>query len=318
MRVKSKPGFHAWVDIVRIFNIPIPLAGILVGACAADACFPSMWPMLTIAAVLGCAATQCFNDFEDRVVDHSNAPFRPIPSGRLEAQQVLVVGHLLMLAWALVSCLHSTKAAAIVGLAYLLTRWYSRAKQHTLFHHLMLPAALGLMPIYGSLMVDDAVHVLAWFSGVSIFLIDINMNIVGAFKDLWAGSAKERVLPLVWGARPAVAVALLAGLVGLAVQIIPVALGLCAAPPLIPLSLAAMLTIDSRARLLKSPNASVGYAALKSGRLTECLSFPALIAGVLPLRDALLTIGALTFFALLAQSSIPEAQLPPEADTTLT
>nr|WP_255216381.1 UbiA family prenyltransferase [Pseudenhygromyxa sp. WMMC2535] len=287
----------------------------LVGACAASSQLGELWGVLALASILGCAATQCFNDYEDREVDGQNAAFRPIPSGVLAPHEVLIVGHVLIAIWAGLSLIYSGWAAAIVGFVYLLTRWYSRLKRSSLIHHLLLPAALGLMPIYGSFLATGQVHALAWFAACSIFLIDINMNIIGTFKDLFEGAAHERVLPLVWGSRPAVLTALLVGLLGITVQLLALGLGLCGALPAIPLALGAALTLDSRLRLLRTPNASVGYAALKSGRLTECLTFPALLAGVLPLRLAVFIIAALTLFALFAQTLIPEAELPAGAET---
>lgn len=306
-----------WLGLIRVFNIPIPLAGMLVGAYSASEQLDEYAPLLVLAALLGCAATQCFNDYEDREVDALNASFRPIPSGGLEAERVIVVGHLLTLGWFVLSLCCERQAALIVVLVYLLTRWYSIAKRRTLAHHLLLPAALGLMPIYGSVMVSATVTELSLYAGLSIFLIDVNMNIVGAFKDLWEGSAHERVLPSVWAPRPAVWFALVCALVGIAVQVAAVHAGLCGPTPLVPLGLGALLTVRSRASLIRKPSAQVGYAALKSGRLTECLTFPALLAGLLPLTQAAWLIGALTFFALLGQSLIPEAELPPEADQEL-
>jgi hypothetical protein len=44
------------------------------------------------------------------------------------------------------------------------------------------------------------------------------MNIVGSFKDLWDDSVHERVAPVVFGARPAVLIALASSLVGIGVQ----------------------------------------------------------------------------------------------------
>lgn len=285
----------------------------LVGAFSASVTIQGHGVTLVLAALLGCAATQCFNDYEDREVDALNASFRPIPSGSLSASSVIIAGHLLTLAWALLSLCCAPEAALIVVAVYLLTRWYSRAKRASLAHHLLLPAALGLMPAYGALMVSGAVTELSLYAGLSIFLIDVNMNIVGAFKDLWDGSAHERVLPLVWAPRPAVVVALLSALVGIGVQVLAVSAGLCGPAPLVPLALGAALTVHSRLALLRKPCAEVGYAALKSGRLTECLTFPALLAGLLPWAQAIWQIGALTFFALLGQTLIPEAELPPEA-----
>jgi 4-hydroxybenzoate polyprenyltransferase len=307
----------SWLQLFRIFNMPIPLAGMLVGACTTPADLRDSWLVLVPAACLSCSAIQCFNDYEDRHIDEHNADWRPIPSGRLSAGEVVTAGHLLMIVWFLLSLWHSMAAAAIVVLVYLLTRWYSRIKQISLIHHLLLPAALGWMPIYGSLMAHDKVTGLAYIVGVSIFLIDINMNIVGTFKDLWQGAMREPVLPVVWGARPAVAVALLLGLLGILIQMLAVAHGLCGAAPLLPLSIGVILTVHSRVRLLRWPSAAVGYSALKSGRLAECMCFPALLAGLMPVTTGFVIILVLTTFALVGQALLPEAKLSTGADARI-
>lgn len=306
---------RAWFDLLRVFNVPIPLAGMLVGAHSATRSLDvPLWGCLIAAAVLGCAATQAFNDFEDRHVDATNAPFRPLPSGRLSARAVLLGGYVLTLGWALLSVAIEPWAALVVLAAHALTRHYSRLKRMTLAHHVLLPAALGLMPVYGSLMAGHTVTPLAMVVGASIFLIDVNMNIVGTFKDLWDGAEREPVLPMVIGARPAVTVALVAGVVGIAVQVAAVLAGLCGRVALLPLALGLWLTMRSRLALRSTPNAEVGYAALKSGRLTECLCFPAALAGLLPFWHAGAILSGLTFFALYAQEMIPEARLPPASD----
>jgi 4-hydroxybenzoate polyprenyltransferase len=316
-RTKFPQQIGSWVQLFRIYNMPIPLAGMLVGACTTPTELRDSWPILVPAACLSCSAIQCFNDYEDRHIDRHNANWRPIPSGRLRARDVVTAGHLLAIAWCLLSLWHSVAAAAIVVLVYLLTRWYSRIKQVSLVHHLLLPAALGLMPIYGSLMANGEVSGLAYIVGASIFLIDINMNIVGTFKDLWQGALREPVLPVVWGARPAVAVALLLGLLGILIQMLAVAHGMCGLAPLLPLTIGATLTVHSRVRLLRWPSAKVGYAALQSGRLTECMCFPALLAGLLPVTIAFAVIAALTTFALVGQALLPEAQLSAGADARI-
>lgn len=293
------------------------MAGMLVGASTTPAGLHDSWLVLALAACSSCCAIQCFNDYEDRHVDRHNAHWRPIPSGRLRASEVLTAGRLLMIVWLLISLWHSAAAAGVVLLVWLLTRWYSRIKQLSLVHHVLLPAALGLMPIYGSLMAQGEVSGLAYLIGVSICLIDINMNIVGTFKDLWQGALREPVLPVVWGPRPAVAVALLLGLLGILVQMLAVARGLCGLWPLLPLSIGAILTVHSRVRLLRWPSAKVGYAALQSGRLTECLCFPAMLAGLLPPTTALAIIAALTTAALIGQALLPEAQLSTGADARI-
>lgn len=305
---------RAWFDLIRVYNVPVPLCGMLVGAHAVDPT-PGLgnWLMLIVSATLGCTATQAFNDYEDREVDARNAGFRPLPAGRLRPEAVLRGGWLATLAWALLAGWAEPRAALIVVATFALTRYYSRLKRHSLIHHLMLPAALGLMPAYGALIVGGSVPPLAWLVGVSIVLIDLDMNIVGTFKDLWAGSAHERVLPAVIGARPAVEVALACGVLGIGLQALAPSWGLCGPNSWVPLSLALMLALHSRIALHRRPCAAVGYAALHSGRLTECLAFPASLAGLLSPWHAAAILAALTLIALGAQRLLPEARLPREA-----
>lgn len=303
---------RAWFDLIRVFNVPVPLCGMVAGAASVTTSLtPGLWAALVASAVLGCAATQSFNDYEDREVDARNASFRPLPSGRLSPRAALVGGHVFTSTWAALA-LEPRAALAVLG-TYLCTRYYSRLKRSTLLHHLLLPAALDLMPLYGALLTGHRVTPLSLWVGASIFLIDVNMNIVGTFKDLFEGSARERVLPTVIGDRPAVRVALACGVLGVAVQGAAVFAGLCGAGALVPLGLGLALTLHSRLALHATPNAAVGYAALKSGRLTGCLTFPAALAGRLPPAHAAVIIAALTMFALYAQQIIPEARLPNDA-----
>ena len=309
---------HAWFDLVRIYNLPIPLAGMLAGAYAYEGA-PS-WRLLVLlaAAVLGCAVTQSFNDYEDREVDAINAPFRPLPAGRLEPRSVLRGGQLLALLGAAMSAAVEPWSILVVLATYGLTRFYPAAKKRTLLNHLMMPAALALTPIYGSLVMYGHVAPLAWFAAGAIFFADINMNVVGCFKDLWDRSAREQVLPVVLGPHRAVLVALAAGLGGIAVAVSAVALGYAGAGALIPLAPATALTVWSRLTLYRCPSARCGYMALGAGRLAECLTFPALIAGVLPLDHALSLILGCMLFALYTQTLIPEAVLPEDADRPIT
>ncbi len=241
---------RAWFDLIRIFKVPIPLCGVLAGAFAAS---PSinvgMWGLLIVAATLGCAATEAFSDYEDRESDARNSSIRPLPSGRLSARSVLIGGHLFTIIWAILSAVVEPLAALVVLAVYALTRYYSRLKRVSLIRHALLPVARGLMPVYGSLMVAHEVFPLSILAGISICLIDINMNIVGTFKDLWDGSTHERVLPVVIGARPAVSIALFTGVAGAFVQGAAVPLGLCGSGIWLPLGVGMALTLQSRLAL---------------------------------------------------------------------
>jgi 4-hydroxybenzoate polyprenyltransferase len=310
---------RAWFDLIRIFNLPIPLAGMVAGAYSQLPAESARWrlALVPLVALLGCAVTQSFNDFEDRDVDAVNAPFRPLPAKRLEPESVVRGGYLMALLGAAISVAVEPAAALVVPVVFVLTRFYPRAKKHTVLNHLFMPGALAMTPIYGALLVHGQIPTLAYFAAAAIFLMDINMNVVGSFKDLWEDSAQERVAPVVFGPRPAVVIALTAGLLGLGVQAAAVALGLARWPMLVPLAIAAAFTVTSRLRLYQSPSAANGYAALQAGRLAECFSFPAAAAGVLPPEYAAPLIASCVLLALYTQTIIPENVLPEAAHELL-
>ena len=307
----------AWCRLVRVFNVPVVLSAMLVGALVVNDNLPvSAYAILVVGALLGTAAVQSYNDYEDREEDQVNAPFRPIPSGALSADFVLVNGHICAILHCLLSgFLFSWAAALVMAFAYLLTRWYSYLKKTTLIHHLLLPLALALMPIHGALIASGQVQISSsrWWvvccCGISIFLIDLNMNIVGTFKDLFAGSSQECVLPVILGRRPSVAVALVTGVVGIFVQVIPIYEHKCTMHPLVPLAIGLLLHLHSRTLLFQFPTAETGYRALKSGRGTECCVFPAMMFGVRSPVQAAGTAVALAAFAIVTQALIKEADV---------
>jgi 4-hydroxybenzoate polyprenyltransferase len=310
---------RAWFDLLRIFNLPIPLAGMIAGAYSTVPEPSARWRLAVVplVALLGCAVTQSFNDYEDRDVDAVNAPFRPLPAKRLTPGGVLRGGYLMTLLGAAISIAVEHKAALVVPVVFLLTRFYPRMKKITVLNHLFMPGALAMTPIYGALIVHGRLPPLALFAAASIFFMDINMNIVGSFKDLWDDSAQERVAPVVFGARPAVVIALVAGLLGLAVQVAAVALGFAGAGLLLGVAVATTFTVRSRLRLYRAPSAVNGYAALQAGRLAECFSFPAVALGVLPLEHGIPLVASCVFLALYTQTIIPENILPEAANTIL-
>lgn len=188
-------------------------------------------------------------------------------------------------------------------------------------HHLLMPLGLASTPSYGALVVIQeeqgaVLSPLVWVAAISIFLLDINMNIVGCFKDLFDGCATdERVLPHVLGRRPAILVASVVGFLGLLVPIWAVVQGLCTWHPLLPVFVGFVLHVESRAWLFVDPSAQQGIRALKSGRLVECLVFPAVLFGVRPPLVAMGLVAFVVSVAYALQNMLQEAILPEDENT---
>ena len=315
-RVSSLQVTRTWLLLIRVFNVPIVYSTFLTGAMIVSpriSLFHLLW--LLGAAFLSVAAVQSFNDCEDRETDAINAPFRPIPAGLFSPAFVLFNGWFCALLVCSISLHYSGSAAAVILITFLVVRWYSMFKKITLLHHLLMPLGLALTPIYGSLIVANEVTTLTIYGALSIFFVDINMNIVGCFKDLFDGCAEdERVLPIVIGRRNAILVASFFGLVGLLMPVSAVLGGKCSWLPLLPIGFGLLLHIESRTRLFLKPTAAEGIRALKSGRLTECTAFPCLLFGVRPLGQATMTVLSLVVAAFVLQHLLKEADVPSEKD----
>ena len=99
----SAPGWKAWLSLFRppnLLTVPgDPLAGALLAAASAGL-IPPLPPLLATmgAAVCLYAAGLLANDFFDRHVDAKERPTRPIPSGSVKANGVLVAALLFTLA----------------------------------------------------------------------------------------------------------------------------------------------------------------------------------------------------------------------------
>ncbi|CAB9508909.1 Prenyltransferase [Seminavis robusta] len=312
----------SWLKLVRVFNVPIVLAAMFAGALvASEHLTPLQYMLLSFFALISTAAVQSFNDYEDRHADAVNAKFRPIPSGLFTADSVLLNGYVCASLSCLLSAPISLEASITMMAMMLLTRWYSALKKYSLIHHLMLPAALGLTSLYGALLVSPSagaslaafgsLPTTIYYVAVSIFLIDINMNIVGAFKDLFEGSEEEFVLPVIFGKRPAIIVSGVLGTIGILMQGIPVfTTEDVTKEPLLPLTLGLVVHCYSRIKLYLNPTAEQGYKALKAGRAVEVLCFPAMMFGARPPAEATLILVLLVGSALVLQAYIKEAELP--------
>lgn len=298
--------FSAVFDLMRIYNFPIPLTAMLAGLFSAPNPPPVRVAVGIFWAFLGCLGCQAWNDYQDVEVDCVNAPHRPIPSGRLSKKEVHRLIHFILLAGLITALIYSWICIPLILAAYGLTKIYPSLKRVTVFNHVLMPLSESLAPICGSLLAFGRVMPAAWFSVFLIFFMDLNMNIIGSFKDLQDDSIKEKVLPVVAGPKFAALFSLFCGILALSIGVVPIVLGLVSQWSLLFLGIAAFLTIKSRLMVLNRFDAKTGYQALKEGRLAEVTSYPSLICGIISLPAALFLITAILLFTFYSQNIIPE------------
>ncbi|HVS40249.1 MAG TPA: UbiA family prenyltransferase [Gemmataceae bacterium] len=114
---------QAYAQLVRLPNLPTPLADILLGFLAVGSLvgwgmWPAYLPLLAASACLYCGG-MVWNDYFDREEDNRDRPERPIPSGQISPRQAALCGLILMAAGLAFAVLAGVLAGAIVPLAVL-------------------------------------------------------------------------------------------------------------------------------------------------------------------------------------------------------
>lgn len=257
----------------------------------------------TIAAVLlifvGHSTGQWANDMVDVEADRINKPDRPLPSGVISMREVAV-------AWTLAN-------AAAVAIAWLMNPWagllalvslplpimYTKMKGLGIFGTLVMGVCCGAAVAFGSLLVSGTVPEVMWWLMAGIVLFDINLNTMGACKDV-EGDRAEGVgtLAVRIGVRLALVVAILGQVASLAVAFGPYARGLLSweyLPLVIVVELAA---VAAAVWYAVQPTPDRHYSAgrvIKAMWLAHPLAF---VAGYLPVLPVVAGIIALQLMTL--------------------
>lgn len=96
--IEGRNSFGAFMKLFRISNSPTIISNVLVGAAVAASIEPNSFPNIThviavtTSLVLIYIAGMAINDYFDQVVDTSERPTRPIPSGQISTGTALLCG----------------------------------------------------------------------------------------------------------------------------------------------------------------------------------------------------------------------------------
>ncbi|HID57172.1 TPA: hypothetical protein EYP37_11630 [Candidatus Poribacteria bacterium] len=277
---------HAYLEIIRYPLFPIPIVSTLPGAViAGEGWITWRFPLALLTAMLGYFAGMMKNDYFHRDLDAKAHPDRPIPSGRLSAEEVFTVASGLYILCAALGFMMSWKAGVMVVILVMISHLYNAIfKQRGIWGSISLPLGIGLLSIFGSLAVSGKVPVLSWYAFGSIFLFDFGTHIVTTFKDIERDRSLGVVTtPIQIGIRPALALSGAATAVAFLIALIPLLKGEIGWEYTIWLALALTITGLTRTPLMVKPNERNGYLALK-GAMTGSISFfPALATAMMPL-----------------------------------
>lgn len=176
--------------LLTLFRFELPFfAGICVVVgeiMALGAMPPFKEAILGFISVFFISATALIlNDYFDLETDRVNAPDRPLPSGKVTPNEVLILSALITIFGFISSSLLSIESlivAIIVWIVGLLYNW--RYKRTGLWGNLMVSFSVGMTFMYGAIAVGKPLEKLVWFFCIIAFLINLGEEIAADAMDM--------------------------------------------------------------------------------------------------------------------------------------
>ena len=247
------------LGLARLFRFELPFAAgvcVVLGTVLALRQFPDI-PLLVLgfsSVFFISAAALILNDYFDGESDKLNAPDRPIPSGLVTKQDVLILSIVVTLLGILVSALISLPALVTVVLVWLVGFLYNwRLKKAGILGNLMVSLSVGMTFIYGGIVVGKPFEPVVWFFALLVALINLGEEIAADAMDV-AGDrhARSRSLAVLLGPEQALKISGAIFLMVVAISFLPVLLGWLGSIYLLPIFLMDVVILYSTKQLLDS------------------------------------------------------------------
>jgi 4-hydroxybenzoate polyprenyltransferase len=160
------------------------------GAVVAAKGMPDPWiAFVSFAATwLGGLATLLLNDYFDRKVDPYIRPWRPIPAGKMSANQVLAFAFIVIVSgFTLTISLYNIACLLIALIAALSVFIYSISKRKRYMTHLVLTLSTALAPVYGYAAAAGGLSLelipLASIMGLMIYMDGLSLALTASIPD---------------------------------------------------------------------------------------------------------------------------------------
>ena len=271
----------AYFELIRYPLFAIPIVATLPGALiASQGKFTWRVAVALVIALFGYFAGMIKNDYFHHETDKQTNPERPLPSQRLTPRQAIVPASVIYGLCVVGGFLLNIQTGFLVmGLVAISHLYNAIFKAKGILGSLTLPFGIGLLSIFGALVVSGTVPRLVWYVFAATTLYDLGTHITTTFKDL----SRDRQLgilttPIQIGIRPALLVSAIATVLAFAIALLPYWL-----EPGIQRSyivwviLGVIATVGTRISLYLEPNEENGYFALKGSMVGSILFFPCLI-----------------------------------------
>ena len=272
---------QAYLELVRYPLFAIPIVATLPGALiASQGKFTWRVAVALLIALFGYFAGMIKNDYFHHETDKQTNPERPLPSQRLTPQQAIVPASLIYGLCVIGGFLLNRPTGFLVmGLVAISHLYNAIFKAKGILGSLTLPLGIGLLSIFGALVVSGTVPRLVWYAFAATTLYDLGTHITTTFKDISRDKQLEILTtPLQIGIRPALWVSAIATVLAFAIALLPYWL-----EPDVQKSyvvwviLGVIATVGTRISLYLEPNEKNGYFALKGSMVGSIFFFPCLI-----------------------------------------
>ena len=273
--------FRAYLDLIRYPLFAIPIVATLPGALiASGGRFTWRVAVALVIALFGYFAGMIKNDYFHHETDKQTNPKRPLPAQRLTPRQAIIPASLIYGTCVIGGFLLNPQTGFLVmGLVAISHLYNAIFKSKGILGSLTLPLGIGLLSIFGALVVSGTVPRLVWYAFAATTLYDLGTHITTTFKDL----SRDRQLgilttPLQIGVRPALLVSAVATVLAFAIALLPYWLEPDVQKTYIVwVVLGIIATVGTRISLYLQPNEKNGYFALKGSMVGSILFFPCLI-----------------------------------------
>ena len=273
--------FKAYLELIRYPLFAIPIVATLPGALiASEGHFTWRVAVALLIALCGYFAGMIKNDYFHHETDKQTNPDRPLPSQRLTPRQAIVPASVIYGLCVIGGFWLNTQTGLLVmGLVAISHVYNATFKEKGILGSLTLPLGIGLLNIFGALVVSGAVPRLVWYAFAATTLYDLGTHITTTFKDISRDKELGIVTtPLQIGIRPALLLSAIATVLAFATAFLPYWLE----PDLqksyiIWVILGIIATVGTRISLYLQPNEKNGYFALKGSMVGSIFFFPCLI-----------------------------------------
>ena len=271
----------AYLELIRYPLFAIPIVATLPGALiASQGKFTGRVAVALVIALFGYFAGMIKNDYFHHETDKQTNPERPLPSQRLTPRQAIIPASLIYGLCVIGGFLLNPPTGFLVmGLVAISHLYNAIFKAKGILGSLTLPLGIGLLSVFGALVVSGTVPRLVWYAFAATTLYDLGTHITTTFKDI---SRDEQLgiltTPLQIGIRPALLVSAVATVLAFVVAFLPYWL-----EPDVQRSyivwviLGIIATVGTRISLYLQPNEKNGYFALKGSMVGSIFFFPCLI-----------------------------------------